>query len=343
MSFNDRFNATYKEVLCPDLSIKEIEKYLGPDTHFVLIKSLAEAFRVALNFCDITEGDLVLCQSLAPSMAVDTLLRMGAHPILVDSAADNWGIAAVTLEGAVLDTILQHGQRPKAIVVSHIYGMPCYIDEVMSVAQRFGIRVIEDGVGSIGAYFEGKPCGTIGDLGIFSFGGKEDPRDGFACLVCKEKSVMPIIQAYLKKYNLLYEGNPSGCNYLKKLEMDIERKKEISKQYYNLLKGIPGVSMYHSYINYIRPNYWLNVITVDPYKSNFDKEELKARLGKNGKTAFSLIEPLQKEHDDLRFYNNGTSHVLYQRALVLPSSTDMKEDQVKEVVKTIIDCHYGKQ
>ena len=223
----------------------------------------------------------------------------------------------------------------------NIYGCPATLTRWRAWPGRFGHQVIEDGALPIGAYFERNPVAPSATSASSSFGGRGRSKEGFACLVCgKEERPMPIIKAHLRKYNLLYEGNPSGGNYLKKLEMDIERK-EISKQYYNLLKGIPGVSMYHSYINYIRPNYWLNVITIDPYKANFDKEELKTRLEKNGKTAFSLIELLQKEHDDLRFYNNGTSHVLYQRVLCCHPSTDMKEDQVKEVVKTIIDCHYG--
>ena len=129
--------------------------------------------------------------------------------------------------------------------------------------------MIEDGVGSIGAYFEGKPCGTIGDLGIFSFGGRKTQGMVLPVWSAKKKRYANH-QAYLKKYNLLYEGNPSGCNYLKNWRWTLSGKRN-KQTILQLAGGIPGCRCTIATSTISGLIYWLNVITVDPYKSELTK------------------------------------------------------------------------
>ena len=76
------------------------------------------------------------------------------------------------LELCIRDRI-SHGVKPKAIIVVHLYGMPAKMEELMAIARKFEIPVIEDAAEALGSKYNGKPLGTFGDMGILSFNGNK--------------------------------------------------------------------------------------------------------------------------------------------------------------------------
>ena len=112
---------------------------------------------------------------------------MGALPIFIDSETDTWNMDPAILEEAIKSRI-QKGKRPKAIIAVHLYGMPAKMNEIISIAKKYEIPVIEDAAEALGSSILGKKCGTFGDLAILSFNGnKIITTSGGGALVSKKQ------------------------------------------------------------------------------------------------------------------------------------------------------------
>src|SRR5690606_7352424 len=93
----------------------------------------------------------------------------------------------LALEEALIDRIAK-GQKPKAIIAVHLYGMPFKADEIKAVAQKYDIPILEDAAEALGSTYKGQKCGTLGDIGVLSFNGnKIITTSGGGALVTRHK------------------------------------------------------------------------------------------------------------------------------------------------------------
>jgi len=133
------------------------------DTKKVLLAtSCTHALEMAAILCDIEPGDEVIMPSFTFVSTANAFVLRGAKIVFVDIRPDTMNIDEKLIEAAVTE-------RTKAIVPVHYAGVSCEMDEIMDVAQRHGIKVVEDAAQGVGAYYNGKPLGSIGDFGTFSF------------------------------------------------------------------------------------------------------------------------------------------------------------------------------
>jgi len=142
----------------------EFAAYQG-QAHAVGTGSGTEALHLALLACDVRPGDAVITVSHTAVATVAAIELCGAHPILVD-------IEPVTfvMDTARLEDTIRASERPvKAIIPVHLYGHPAPMAAVMAIAQRHGLRVIEDCAQAHGAVIDGRKIGTWGDIAAFSF------------------------------------------------------------------------------------------------------------------------------------------------------------------------------
>lgn len=117
-----------------------------------------------------------------------SIVYLGAIPIFVDSEPDTWNMCPVALEEAIMDRISK-GKHPKAIIPVHLYGMPAKIDEILSVANKYNIPVLEDSAEALGSQYKGRACGTFGKFAALSFNGnKIITTSGGGALVCQTKA-----------------------------------------------------------------------------------------------------------------------------------------------------------
>ena len=144
--------------------------------------------------------DEIITSSFSFVASANPIVYCGATPIFIDSEKDTWNMCPVALEEAVKNRILK-GKKPKAIIVVHLYGMPAKMNEILKIAEEYGITVIEDAAEALGASYQGKACGTFGRFGILSFNGnKIITTSGGGALVChnqedKDKAVFLSTQA----------------------------------------------------------------------------------------------------------------------------------------------------
>ena len=151
----------------------DLALFLGGEHNVAALSSGTAGLHLGLVLLGVKAGDEVICQSMTFSASANPIAYVGAKPVFVDSEKDTWNMSPALLEEAIADRRRKTGRKPKAIIAVHLYGTPARIDEIMAVARRHEIPVIEDAAEALGATYKGKRLGTFGDFGIYSFNGNK--------------------------------------------------------------------------------------------------------------------------------------------------------------------------
>ena len=149
----------------------DLQEYTGVK-HAAALSSGTSAIHLALIMLDVKPGDVVICQSMTFSASANPIVYLGATPVFVDSESETWNMSPLYLEKAIQDQLTK-GKKPKAIVPVHLYGMPANMEEIMAVAAKYEIPVIEDAAEALGSHINEKMCGSFGKFGILSFNGNK--------------------------------------------------------------------------------------------------------------------------------------------------------------------------
>ena len=142
----------------------------------VALSAGTAALHLGLILLGVGEGDEVICQSFTFSASANPIAYLGATPVFVDSEVDTWNMDPVLLEEAIKDRVEKIGRLPKAIIPVHLYGMPGKLDEILEVANRYKIPVLEDSAEALGSEYKGRKCGTFGEYAALSFNGNKISR-----------------------------------------------------------------------------------------------------------------------------------------------------------------------
>jgi dTDP-4-amino-4,6-dideoxygalactose transaminase len=127
---------------------------------------------LGLRLLGVGPGDEVIAPSFTFVASVNPIRYLGATPVFVDSDRDTWMMDPRLLETALTEKAAA-GRLPKAVVVVHLYGQCTDMDPVLEVCQRHGVPVLEDAAEALGSVYKGKPAGSMGDVGAFSFNGNK--------------------------------------------------------------------------------------------------------------------------------------------------------------------------
>ena len=110
----------------------------------VALSAGTAALHLGLVMLGVSKGDEVICQSFTFAASANPICYLGAKPIFVDSEIDTWNMCPIALENAIIDRYNVTGKYPKAIIPVHLYGMPAKMDEIMAIANKYNIPVLED-------------------------------------------------------------------------------------------------------------------------------------------------------------------------------------------------------
>lgn len=260
---------------------EDLKQFVGGDKEVVALSAGTAAVHLALLACGVGPGDEVLVQSFTFCASSHPVTYLGATPVFVDSEAETWNMDPVLLEEAIQDRIRVTGKKPKAIVPVYLYGMPAKIDEIMAVADRYDIPVIEDAAEGLGSRFDGKVCGTFGRYGVLSFNGnKMITTSGGGALVCPDSEAKQKIMFYAtqaRESYPYYQHEEIGYNYrmsnicagigrgqMTVLEEHIAHHRHICRLYKSLLEDVKGITLHENPSPRYESNYWLNTILLDP-------------------------------------------------------------------------------
>ena len=321
----------------------------------VALSAGTAALHLGLILLGIQPGDEVICQSFTFAASANPIAYLEATPVFVDSEKDTWNMDPVLLEEAIKDRLAKTGKLPKAIIPVHLYGMPVKMEEVMEVANRYGIPVLEDSAEALGSAYKGKKCGTFGEYGVLSFNGnKMITTSGGGALICpnEEKAKRALFYAtQAREQAPHYQHEKIGYNYRMSnicagigrgqmfvLDEHVARRREIHDLYVKLLNGVKGVKvMCQPEGGDFNSNYWLTCITVEPEEAGFTREDVRLALDEDNIESRPLWKPmhLQPVFKDAPFYGNGTSERLFEIGLCLPSGPTLTDEDVERVTKVV--------
>lgn len=253
----------------------------GVKHEVVALTTGTSAVHLALLECGVGPGDEVIVQSFTFCASSHPVVYLGAKPVFVDSEQDSWNMDPELLEKAIVSRIEATGRKPKAIVPVALYGMPYRIEEIVEIAEKYDIPVVEDAAEGFGSRYDGRVLGTFGKFGVLSFNGnKMITTSGGGALVCDSPEAKKRIMWYAtqaRESYPYYHHESIGYNYrmsnicagigrgqMYVLEEHLNHHKHVKELYKELLKDIPGIRVHDNPSPKYDSNFWLNTITIDP-------------------------------------------------------------------------------
>ena len=358
---NEAFSESWVVPLGPNVDEFErrLETYLSA-SNVVALSAGTAALHLGLVELGVTAGDEVLCQSFTFAASANPVKYQGANPVFVDSEPDTWDMSPDALERAIIDRKRVTGRYPKAIVVVHLYGMPAKMSEIMAIAARYNIPVLEDAAEALGSTYKGRKCGTIGNFGALSFNGnKIITTSGGGALICPndeaERHVKflatqarePMPYYYHKEIGYNYRlSNISagiGCGQMEHIAERVARRREIHALYAKGLASLPGITVHTEPTADAVSNFWLTTILLGD-SLQFSPEDLRQALEAENIESRRLWRPMnmQPVYADAPFYGDSCAESLFNRGLCLPSGSILTDDEIARVVDCITKFYHSK-
>jgi len=317
---------------------REFAKHNGSE-YAIGVGSGTDALLIVLMSLGVKGGDEVITPAYSFTASADVILRVGAEPVFCDVQND-FNIDPDAIENAIT-------KRTKAVIVVHLFGLPCDMEKIMDIAREHHLFVVEDCAQAIGAEYKGRKVGTIGDVGCFSF----FPTKNLSCygdggaIITNDAGlyeVMKVIRVHGQKVKYIPErlGIKSRLDALQAAVLRVklnyidkwnEKRREIAKAYIEKLSGIvetpveypERISVYHQF-----------TIRADR------RDALREYLKENGiETGIYYPKPLNRTplFDGKRTVPDScpVSDTLSQRALSLPIYPELREEEQAEVIEKI--------
>ncbi|MEI7475168.1 MAG: DegT/DnrJ/EryC1/StrS family aminotransferase [bacterium] len=240
---------------------KNFSEYLGNNVYSTAVSSCTAALHLALLACGIGAGDEVIISGLTFVACLNMVSITGAIPVLADSKSlYDWNVCSNDIESKITD-------KTKAVIIVHFAGYPCDMNEIKAITDKYNLILIEDVAHAVGGSYKNEKCGTIGDIGCFSFFSNKNLSVGEGGMITTKNADLhqkfKLLRSHgmtsmtIERHNsrtISYDVVIPGLNYrideirsaigieqLKKLdESNLKRQKTV-KLYHSLLENINGL------------------------------------------------------------------------------------------------------
>jgi dTDP-4-amino-4,6-dideoxygalactose transaminase len=324
---------------------EEVKQYTAA-TNAVALSSGTAAIHMALKAAGVQKDDIVICQSFTFSATANPIIYESAIPVFIDSDPLTWNIDLLLLRQALVD----YQGKVKAVMIVHLYGLPCPMDEIVSLCNEFNVTLIEDAAESMGARYKGKHTGTFGDYGIFSFNGnKIITTSGGGMLVSKfEERIKKVLfwSTQARDQALHYQHSEVGYNYrmsnivagigrgqMTVLDERVSQKKTIYDYYIEHLGDLAGITFMPVH-DWQQPNYWLSCIVTNDATNYLDIIQALEEASIQSRPLWKPMH-LQPVFAEYPVYVNGVSEHLFNNGICLPSDTKMTKEDLAEVCSIV--------
>lgn len=326
------------------------------------LSSGTAAIHLALRLLGVGRGDMVFCSSLTFIGSVNPVLYLGAEPVFIDSEPDSWNMSPVALEKA-FSWARSTGRIPKAVIIVDLYGQSADYDPLLNQCNEYGVPVVEDAAEAMGAYYKGKPCGTLGRFGVFSFNGnKIITTSGGGMLVSDDeealkKALFWATQARDKAP--WYQHSEIGYNYrmsnivaaigrgqLEVLDERVKAHRAVFERYQEALGDIPGIGFMPE-ASFGKSNRWLTVMTMDPSVCKVKPLQVIEALADENIESRPVWKPmhLQPLFAGCKYFTHGDNESIADRlfasGLCLPSGSSMTEEDQERVIRVVKNTLIG--
>ncbi len=351
---NEAFETNWIAPLGPNVNgfENDLSLFLGNDTHVAALSSGTAGLHLGLVLLGVKAGDEVICQSMTFSASANPIAYVGAKPVFVDSEEDTWNMSPEMLETAIKARIVA-GVTPKAIIPVHLYGMPAKMTEIMAVANKYNIPVLEDAAEALGSSIDGRKCGTFGDIGVLSFNGnKIITTSGGGALVSHNSDLVKetrFLSTQARDEAPHYQHSKIGYNYrisnlcagvgrgqMEVLPNRIQQRRDNYKKYYDRYNGKAGIHFVTEPTGYFS-NRWLSTIMIDTAAAGFSREDMRLALEKDNIESRPLWKPMHMQpiFEQYEFFGNGVSEKLFANGLCLPSGSNLTDADFERIFKVM--------
>ncbi len=315
--------------------------------HAIAVCNGTAAIDATIEALGIGPGDEVIMPTFTIISCIAQILRNGGKPVLVDSNPLTWNMDVTQIEAKITP-------RTKAIMIVHTYGLPVDVDPVLDIAKRYGLKVIEDAAEMHGQTYKGKPCGSFGDISIFSFYSNKHITTGEGGMILTDDD--ELAEACRSLRNLCFQPHKRfvherlgwnmrmtnmqaavGLAQLERLDEFVERKRQMGRLYTELLKDVEGVQLPLAKTDYAENVYWVYGVILDE-SLRIDAEEAMKRLANVGVGTRPFFYPMHQQPvlKKMGLFENETYPVaerMYQRGFYIPSGLNMTLDQIYQVAE----------
>ncbi len=343
----------------------DLVKFTGAK-HAAALSSGTSAIHLSLIMLGVGPGDYVICQSFTFSASANPIVYQGAIPVFIDSETDTWNMNPEYLEQAIQNCI-QGGvdsngnklepRKPKAIIPVHLYGVPAKMDEIVAIAKKYEIAIVEDAAEALGSTLNGKACGTFGELGVLSFNGnKIITTSGGGALISNDEGVIQkarFLATQARDQAPHYQHSHIGYNYrmsnicagigrgqMEVLQERVTQRRKNFEFYTQLFKDVKGIRVLEEPSG-AYSNRWLSCILVEPSETGgISREDIRLALEKENIECRPLWKPmhLQPIFETAPFFGDRIAEDLFERGLCLPSGSNLSSEDLERVAEAILKC-----
>ena len=318
----------------------------------VAVSNGTAALEIAIKSLNLKKGSEVIIPAFSIISTANAVIKNKLKPILVDCDLETWNMRSD-------ETLKKITKKTKAIIITHIYGLPVDLKKILQIAKKKNIIIIEDTAEVIGLKYKNKICGSFGDLSTFSFYANKHITTGEGGMICtnskkyyeKCKSLrnLSFSKSFYDRFNhddIGWNYRMSnlqaalGCGQLKNINWIIKRKREIGNKYYSKLKNKDNIILQKNIISYAKNIYWVFGILVKKNSKISRNKIMKKLLKKNIETRpFFLPMNKQKIFKKMKLFNRikaPNSEYLSKNGFYLPSGLGITNKQIDFVIRNLL-------
>jgi perosamine synthetase len=331
--------------------VQEFEEKLAAKTgrkFGVAVANGSVALDAAVVALGIGPGDEVILPTFTIICCASAITRVGAIPVLIDCDPATWNMAVDQIGAAIT-------ARTKAIMVVHIYGLPVDMAPILSLAAKHGLKIIEDNAEEHGQTYDGRLCGTFGDIATYSFYPNKHITTGEGGMILTDDAAL--YERCRSLRNLCFQASRRfvheelGWNYrmtnlqaalgvaqVESLERHLIRKRQIGTTYQRLLKDIPDIQLPLARTSYAENIYWVfGIVLGDSY--SFDATEAMRRLAVHNVGSRPFFWPMHEQpvFQRMGLFTNERFPVaerIARRGFYIPSGLGISDTEIEIVA----DC-----
>lgn len=332
--------------------VKEFEQRMSATVdrkYGIAVANGTAALEVAAQAIGIQAGDEVIMPTFTIISCAMAITKLGAVPVLVDSDLSTWNMKVEEIETKITD-------RTKAIMIVHLYGLPVKVDQVLELARKYNLKVIEDAAEMHGQTYNGKPCGSFGDISTFSFYPNKHVTTGEGGMVVTDNEELAERCRYIRnlcfRKNVRYVHDEISDNYrftnlqaavglaqLERLDEFVDRKRAMGAYYTERLQGVEGLILPVATTDYARNVYWVYglVLAQDIQTDNRTIQQMLAEK-RIGSRSFFWCMHEQPVYQTMGLFVNEAypnAEYLARKGFYIPSGLALTKRQMDEVVEGI--------
>jgi pyridoxal phosphate-dependent aminotransferase EpsN len=317
----------------------------------VALTSGTAAMHLGLRLLGVGPGDEVIVPTLTFVASVNPIQYLGARPVLVDSDPATWMLDPGLLAKALADRVAR-GVRPKAVVPVHLYGQSADMDPILEACSRYDVPVLEDAAEALGTTYKGRPAGSLGEVGVFSFNGnKIITTTGGGMLVAQRGDWVDRARFWstqARDPTVEYHHTEMGYNYrmsnvlagigrgqLEVLDERVSQRRALAFRYRDAFADLPGLTLMPQAPYGLHTN-WLSCFLVGE-RFGASRDDILRALEALNIESRPVWKPmhLQPLYASCERYGGEVAADIYRRGICLPSSSSLLPEDQDRVIRSV--------